>query len=103
MRKRRRFGWLFLVSILGFSVSGMMFFTRARFLLPSTVALVFVLSLLASITSLIEFFSIAALSWWRGKRERVSAGPEIEKKELETKRLRAKLAKSKEIKNGESA
>lgn len=127
-KKRKIFGWLFLSSILVFFASSMFILESmpqtdktappdnggplepslsppvqaVELLMPGT-AVVSVVSLLTSITSLVGFFSTTVLAWRKEKREAVTAKLEIKKKELELEKLRVELAKSEESKKNESA
>lgn len=119
-KKRRLFGWVFLVSILVFCASNMIW-TMAPMSppeepappisatpldlppppthppvssAPDTAVVVSVVSLLTSLTSLVGFFSTTVLAWRKEKRETVSAEIEIKKKELELEKLKIELAKS---------
>jgi hypothetical protein len=118
-KKRKIFGWVFLVSILVFFASNMIW-TMAPMSPPEmnapigailrdstappshvpnsaaldTAVVVSVVSLLTSLTSLVGFLSTTVLAWRKERREAVSAELEIKKKELELEKLKIELAKS---------
>jgi hypothetical protein len=115
--KRRIFGWVFVVSILVFFTSSMVWTLlqtstpknnapiqgfpptppssqAPRSSAPDTAVIVSVVSLLTSVTSLVGFFSTTVLAWRKERREAVTAELEIKKKELELEKLKIELAKS---------
>ena len=127
-KKRRIFGWVFLVSISVFFSSNMIW-TMAPMSppiheapptepappvspppqshaqissAPDTAVVVSVVSLLTSLTSLVGFFSTTVLAWRKEKRETVSAELELKKKELEVEKLKIELAKSEGNEKNES-
>ena len=134
LKKRRKiFGWIFVVSICVFFASSMLFTIAPMDSMPQpipppqngvpidpnpppfpqdhapntsgfdTAVIVSGVSLLTSLTSLVGFFSTTVLAWRKEKRETRSAELEIKKKELELEKLRKELGKSKERRKNESA
>jgi len=68
----------------------------------STTAIISVVSLLTSLTSLIGFFSTTILAHRKDRRETQAAQLAIEKSQLEVEKLRRELGKSKEEPNSDS-
>jgi|WetSurMetagenome_2_1015567.scaffolds.fasta_scaffold00030_32 hypothetical protein len=122
-KKRKIFGWLFLVSILVFIAAYILLSgvskesapplskdtihsqTLSRQSIqaqsasgPDTTVIVAIVSLLTSIMSLVGFFSTTVLAWRKEKRETVAAALEIKKQELELEKLRAELTETKKEK-----
>jgi hypothetical protein len=113
-KKRKVFGWFFMISLFIFILTNLYFFkpnatpvihhpdNSSTTPIPSpvkdssnTLAIVSVISLLTSLTSLIGFFSTTFLAWRKEKRETVMSNLEIQKKELEIEKMRFELNNSK--------
>jgi hypothetical protein len=108
-RYRKRFAWLFLVSAVLLAVScayiwftsparvsgvpssagGIFEFTSESISLPIIVSIA---SLLASLASLLGFFTTTALALRKDEREQQQAALDVEQKRLEIEKLRRELA-----------